>query len=94
MTTCSTSIIKKWIGDHHKKIQKLVDLVVARDKSKFSFNPNALECFLPENVYPDTPKLELRKTAFWTLSNIVTVSENGKRISPFAFTDSYITPEF
>jgi len=47
-----------------KKIKEAIDFVVNLDKDRYKENPNALACFLPEPVFPDVPKLEMRRHAF------------------------------
>ena len=71
----------------------MVDL----DKKRYEkTNPNALACFLPQRIYPDVSKIELRKIAFHTLENNVTVTETKLEnisfdcISPLIFPDSKI----
>ena len=59
-----------------KAIQNAIDAVVKLDKERYlKNNPNAYAIFLPERVYPDVPKLELRNEAFHKLENNVTVTK-------------------
>lgn len=59
-----------------KAIQNAIDAVVKLDKERYlKNNPNALASFLPERIYPDVPKLELRNEAFHKLENNVTVTK-------------------
>ena len=68
--------------------------MIESDRKKYKLNPNGLHCFLPERVFSEVPLEQLRKHAFFTLNNVVTVEEvNEKtRISPKVFQDIYISP--
>ena len=71
--------------------------MIKLDKKRYKRNPNALACFLPVKVYPDVPRLELRKEAFHTLENNLTVSEDslGNQIlAPLVFSDIVIDAKF
>ena len=69
----------------------MIRRVVEDDKRKHKENPNALACFLPQRVFPEVPVEQLRKHAFYTLENIVTVEPapqgKGMRLTPFCFRD-------
>lgn len=69
----------------------MIKRIVEDDKRKHEKNPNALACFLPQRVFPEVPVEQLRKHAFYTLENIVSVEAapqgKGMRLSPFRFRD-------
>lgn len=57
-------------------------------------NPNALECFLPKNVYPETPILEMYKISFQMPTVNFSVNEETGEIGPKVFSDKFITQSF
>ena len=73
-----------------KKIHLQIDATIERDREKFKHNANGLAVFLPERVYSDTRPIDRRKVAFQTLSNLVTVHDQGRKLTPLIFKDSIL----
>lgn len=67
-----------------------IDAVIEGDREKYKKNANGLACFLPERIYSETPLIDFRKVAFQTLSNLVTVHEGGRKLTPLIFEDKIL----